>query len=351
MAQEINGRKIVRNVSISIFAQIVSLLVAFVLNLIVPKYISEYQYAYWQTYMLYANYTGILHLGLLDGIVLRYSQYEYDELDKPLLRSQFYLLMISNVMFASIIIIGATIWLELDYLRVGIFVAISVVLKNAIQYATYMLQITNRIKEYALTSIIQNVVYAIFVILIILLSRKSFYWICVAEMAGTLIALLWTIKYNKECYIGKMLPIKIAWKELKTNVSAGIFLLISNSSAMLLLGITKMIVQWRWDKLVFSKVAFSFNITSLFLTFISAISIVLFPALKRMKEENLPLVYIKIRNVLSPLLVVVLIVYFPGTWLLFKWLPSYSESIVYLGVLLPIIIYRTKVSLLTNNYL
>lgn len=33
------------------------------------------------------------------------------------------------------------------------------------------------------------------------------------------------------------------------------------------------------------------------------------------------------------------------------WLPKYSDSLVYLGVLLPIIIYSSKVSLLTNNYL
>ena len=33
------------------------------------------------------------------------------------------------------------------------------------------------------------------------------------------------------------------------------------------------------------------------------------------------------------------------------WLPKYADSLVYLGVLLPIIIYSSKVSLLTNNYL
>lgn len=33
------------------------------------------------------------------------------------------------------------------------------------------------------------------------------------------------------------------------------------------------------------------------------------------------------------------------------WLPKYSDSLVYLGVLLPIIIFSSKVNLLTNNYL
>ena len=32
---------------------------------------------------VHVGYVGVLHFGLLDGIVLRYSQYDYDELDKP----------------------------------------------------------------------------------------------------------------------------------------------------------------------------------------------------------------------------------------------------------------------------
>ena len=81
MSRSISGKRLLKNVSLSIAAQVVSLFVAFILNLIVPKFISEYDYAYWQTYVLYASYVGILHFGILDGIVLRYSQFDYDELD------------------------------------------------------------------------------------------------------------------------------------------------------------------------------------------------------------------------------------------------------------------------------
>ena len=79
MESRISASQIKKNMIISILAQIISLVVSFIMNLILPKYISEFQYAYWQTYLLYVGYVGILHFGLLDGIVLRYSQYEYDE--------------------------------------------------------------------------------------------------------------------------------------------------------------------------------------------------------------------------------------------------------------------------------
>jgi O-antigen/teichoic acid export membrane protein len=351
MGTEITGKKIAKNVTFSIAAQVVSLGVAFLLNLIVPKFISEYQYAYWQAYILYANYTGILHFGLLDGIVLRYSQYDYDQLDKKVFRSQFAVLMIVDTICTAIIIGASAILFTDQYFYVGVFVAVSVITRNIIKYASYSLQITNRIKQYATASIIQKAFYGVFVAVALLLKGRSFYWICAGELLGELVSFLWTSKFNKEIYIGKLDKIGPIIRETKENLSAGIFLLVSNWSAMFTIGATKMIIQWRWDELTFGKVAFAFSVTSLFLTFVSAISIVLFPALKRMKEEKLPGLYEKIRSILSPILVAILILYYPGAWILSKWLPKYNVSVIYLGLLLPIIIYRTRVSILTNNYL
>lgn len=351
MGGTITGRKIAKNVSLSILAQIISLAVAFVLNIIVPKFISEYEYAYWQTFSLYANYTGILHFGILDGIVLRYSQYDYEQLDKKAFRSQFaVLLVLDSICTAAILFFSACLFTD-QYFYVGVFVAASVLTRNIIKYAVYSLQLTNRIRKYVTASIIQKVFYGIFVVLALLLGFRSFHWICLGELLGEVIAFVWTFTCNREIYIGKLDSLPATLRETKENLSAGIFLLISNWSAMVTIGAAKMIIQWRWDELVFGKVAFAFSVTSLFLTFVSAISVVLFPALKRMPENQLPEIYEKIRCVLSPILVCVLIFYYPGAFLIGIWLPKYAVSITYLGLLLPIIIYRTRVSLLTNNYL
>lgn len=57
-----------------------------------------------------------------------------------------------------------------------------------------------------------------------------------------------------------------------------------------------------------------------------------------------------VRNVLTPILLTALLFYFPGSYLLENWLPKYRNSVMLAGVLLPIIIYSTRMSLLTNNY-
>ena len=96
MATKISGRKFAANLIISLAAQAVSIITSFVLGFIVPKFIDEYQYSYWQRYVLYVGYTGVFQFGLLDGLVLRYSQYNYDEIDKPRVRSQFNILLAFN---------------------------------------------------------------------------------------------------------------------------------------------------------------------------------------------------------------------------------------------------------------
>ncbi len=351
MAKSITGRKFAANVVMSIAAQIVSLAVSFVLTLIVPRYIDEYQYAYWQTYVLYVGYVGVLHFGLLDGLVLRYSKYDYEELDKARLRSQFATLLIFTS--AVTVITGAVSLLALGGTNKLIFslVAIGIVTKNLVTYSSYMLQITNRINKYVILTIAQRLTYGVAVAVLLILRVNDFYWYCLADLCGDVVGIVIGVSFNRGLYLGKMIKPSEAFKEIKVNVASGIILMLANWSAMLMIGSAKMIIQWRWDELVFGKVSFAFSVSNVFLVFVTAISVVLFPSLQRIDQSKLPEMYKSIRSALSPFLFFIMLFYFAGCWILDKWIPKYSESLIYLGILLPIIIYSSKVSLLTNNYL
>ena len=351
MSHLVSNRKIAVNLIMSVLAQIISIVVSFILGFIVPKYIDEFQYSYWQTFILYVGYVGVFHFGLLDGIVLRYSQYDFDELDKPRVRSQFQLLLTFNSILTLIGCIVSAFLFDIVTKEIVILVSIGVITKNIFTYTSYSFQITNRITKYAVLVIAQRAVYAIFIVILLACRVNNFMWYCIADLFGDVFAIFLGAIFNRGMYFGKALPIAECFKEAWLNISSGIMLMVANFSSSLLVGGAKMMIQWRWDELVFGQVSFSFSVSNLFLTFVTAISVVLFPSLKRLKEEELPDIYTKIRNVISPLLFFAMIVYFPGCWILEKWLPNYTDSLVYLGILLPIIIFSSKVSLLTNNYL
>ena len=52
MAEKITGKKLAKNVVISLIAQIISVLVSVVAGLIVPRFIDEIQYSYWRTFYI-----------------------------------------------------------------------------------------------------------------------------------------------------------------------------------------------------------------------------------------------------------------------------------------------------------
>lgn len=345
------NNNLTKNLFLSLSSQAASLAVSLILSLVVPKFIDEYQYAYWQTYVLYVGYVGGLHFGLLDGIVLRYSQYDYDELDKPRIRSQFKILFVSVCILSLTIIAFALLFLDGNTRTITILVSLGIITKQLTGYNSYTFQITNRISKFAAMTMIQRLSYGAIVVGLLLGKVKIFYWICFAELIGDMIGFAISSRSNKNMYFGETLSRSEAIKEWKTNVSAGIILMLANWSSMLLLGGAKMVVQWRWDELTFGKISFAVSISNLFLVFVNAISVVLFPSLKRMNQEQLPNLYKKLRSSVSIVLFAVMAFYFPGCFILNAYLPKYAESLIYLGLLLPLIIFSSKVTLLTNNYL
>lgn len=351
MAQEITAKKFTNNVIVSIAAQVVSMLVGFLMALLVPRFISELQYSYWQMYILYAGYVGVLHFGLLDGLVLRYSRYDFEELDKARIRSQFTVLLLFTGIIAVVGAVSFGIALGGEMRIIFALVAVSVVTKNLVTYGSYLFQITNRISKYAVLIICQRLVYGLVTALLLCLRVENFYWYCIADLIGDAVGIFIGVLFNRGLYFGKTLAYTETLKELKANISAGIILMLANWSAALLIGSAKIIIQWHWGELVFGKVSFAFSLSNVFLLFITAASVVFFPSLQRTEAKKLPAMYKTIRQAMSLLLFVVMIFYFPGCLFIDLWLPKYSVSLTYLGLLLPIIVFSSKVNLLTNNYL
>lgn len=344
-------QRMASNVLVVLLAQCISIAVSFVLGLIVPKYIDEYQYAYWQTFVLYFGYIGVVPLGLIDGIVLRYSQYDYNELDRKKIAGEFRVLLLWSIIVAIAICIYANLFMKGEFKYIAMLVALAIIVHLFYSFNYTIFQITNRINYYSTVVIIQRVIYALIVVLTLVLKSNWFVWICLSELVGELVGGIISMPKNKGLYLTPGMTLKETLNETWFNVSAGILLMIANFSSNFLIGGAKIVVQSRWGTLTFGKVSFSFSVTNLFLTFVTAISVVLFPSIKRMKQEELPQLYHEIRGVISPILFLALLLYFPVAEILKIWLPKYTESLIYLGVLLPIIVFSSMVNLLTNNYL
>lgn len=331
--------------------QVVSLLTSFVVSLIVPKYIDILDYSYWQTYVLYSSYVSIFQFGLIDGFILKYSKYDYDELDKEEIRSQLQVFLAFLITLSLLTIFVSVFFLDGVAKILGILLAISIVLKNHFWYSSTICQITYRIDKYSKITILQRFSYLIGVIVLLVVGVKEFFWYCIADIIGDIISGLLSVKYNKELSFGRIKNIRNTLKNIWDNLKCGISLLLANYSTALIIGAAKMLVQFRWGDITFGKISFGFSLTNLFLTFITAISVVLFPSLKRIDENKLPGMYSKIRKLSTLVMFVALAFYYPIALVINVWIPKYAESISYMLYLLPIVAFVTRTNLLTNNYL
>lgn len=351
-AVKVSARVIIYKIFYSISANFFSLLVSLIVSFLVPKVLGVEQYGYWQLYTFYVSYVGFFHFGIADGLYLRYGGKYYDELDKPLMHSQFWLVASLEIIIFFGISLFTLLWGE-DENKIFILVASGlncflILPRTVLQY---LLQSTGRVKEFARNTIIERLLYVILVLSFFFLVNLKFEYMVLADIIAKSVALIEMSLVCKDIVFTHGVKIPIMFKEVWENISTGIKLLFANIAGMLIIGIVRFCIERTWNISTFGKVSFSLSISNFILTFIAALGIVIFPIIKRSDEEKRPQVYKALSALLSDFLYLSLIFYYPSKHLLLWWLPQYGEAVNYLSILFPISIFAAKNDLLINTYL
>ena len=108
-------------------------------------------------------------------------------------------------------------------------------------------------------------------------------------------------------------------------------------------------MEYRYDATVYSKVAFSFVISNMVLTFISAIEIVLYPEFKSKDVKALEGIYKRIEKHLMSIVYMCAALFRPASVIVNYFLPQYKESIEYMVFLIPLCAFSSKMSMLIQN--
>lgn len=340
------------NLGYSFFSNILSLMLSAITVMIVPKVIGVADYGYYQLYIFYVGYTGFFHFGWCDGIYLKYGGIEYDKFNKPLMSSQFWYMTAFESVITLIISVAVLFAVPDLNKQFALFIAVlNIVFLIAKTFFVYILQISNRIKEYSVVLIAEKAVYFVLTIIMLVVGLTSFKPLVIAEIMGKIGALILAMYYCRDMVFIKPTGFKVSVAEAWDNTKIGIKLMVANVASQLILGIVRLCIESRWEIEVYAKVGLAISISNMLLVVINAIGIVLFPILKRTDENKLQEIYSKLRDVMMLLLYALMFVYFPAQVILSRWLPAYSESFTYMSILFPMCIYESKMALLLNTYL
>ena len=321
--------------------------------LVLPKIMTMEDYGIWQLFMFYFSYVGFFHFGWIDGIYLRYGGQNFSALSRKTFGGQFWLLLILllvefaivNILLVSGIIKNSIL---IFVLRVS---SIAGVFYIIFAYVNFIFQLSDKIKEYARNIILERFLIILLTLICITLIETKYDKVIYVTIMSEFLAMSFGLYTIRDLIFVERDTLYNAMNEAYVNISVGSKLMLANIAGMLILGIIRFGISQEWDIVTFGKVSLTLNISNFLMVFISAVSIVLFPILKRINQDRLAEIYVLLRNILSYSLLAMLITYYPLKILLLYWLPKYSDSLVYMGLLLPICVFESKLQMLVNTYL
>lgn len=344
-------RNLIKNISYGFVANMVSMILGALSVLIIPKYIGVSDFGYYQLYLFYIGYVTITALGLPDGNYLKIGGQKYSELDYQKQNAQFWLMCFSQAILYLIFGVAASTIKDLNKRWVLLAVCVGAIIVLARYYLYLTLQATERVKEYAVIVITERLISVAISIVWVLAGYRGYKMIVIQDILGRGISLVLAIIYCKEYVFSPPRMGKDVLVEAYSNVRIGAMVLFAALSSSMIVGIVRMGIENRWGIETFSKVSLVISISNMATRCINAVSIVMFPTLRRQKRENLSNIYISLNTGLMTIIFVGLIFYMPAAKLICMWLPKYADSIKYAAILLPVCAYECKNSMLVTTYL
>lgn len=344
--------RILKNISYSFGANIISLLLGILATLLFPKFLGISGYGYYQLYIFYTGYLIITALGLSDGVQLKIAGKEYKQLDFNEQSSLFWLSSIFQVVIYAILLLILTLVIKESDKRYVIICACVVGFVTHPRYYLYtLLQGVNRLKEYSHIIITERSISIVISIVALLLGFKNFRLMILFDVIGRILSFMLAMLFCKEIVFRKPTFNKYIVRKLLSYTLSGSMILFAMQTSSIVIGINRYGIEQQWRIEEFSKISLAIALSNMVLRCVNSISVVMFPTLRNVDKNKLPDIYRITNAILMSTIFIFMCFFKPVCYLIGMWFPQYADSLKYSILLLPICIYECKYSLLINTNL
>lgn len=342
----------------------ISLFSGMFVSLGLPKVLPMEDYSDYKLFMLYLSYIGLFHFGLIDGAVIKLAG--KSKCETGLLKYRFVTRFLAGMETAAALMILAAVFILADgeYRFIGSAAAADILIHNMLAYYRSMLQISMRYLAYTVTGVYGSL-YRLFSLLILFYISKSGMAVCqvyiLFYLAGEISELFICIWLCRNITFGRRAVFREVTYDIRDIFRQGTPMLFAGIAATLILNMDRQFVSVLFSKKDYAVYSFSYSLMNMILTLISAMSVVLYPAMKEKKISQLAGYYDRFSYVLS-FLVSGSFLFLPVLNGFILWfLPDYAQALDILRVILPaaaflalmqiVIISFYKVIEITGTYL
>lgn len=302
---------------------VLTLLTGVIIGFLVPSILSIDSYANVKTYTFYISYIGVLHLGFIDGMFLKYGGKDINNINKEELKSEHNFFIILQLIMALLFLGLAMI--KKDFII--FLMSMSIIPINTFTFHKFLYQATGEFKKYAKISYLYTIIELVLtLILVIFIKSDDYIFYCLTSLIANIIVFL-TLEYNfyknYKDISGKY--DRMFWK----NIKVGIFILLGNLAAILFYAIDRWFVKIFFTSFDFAYYSFAVSMLNIISTLVSAVAVTFYNYLSKGEDKD------KIKKLKNYFLIIG--VFSSGTYFLLSgivnlFLKKYIPSLDIIGI-------------------
>ncbi|MCI9360624.1 MAG: oligosaccharide flippase family protein [Hungatella sp.] len=351
---DMNKKNTIKNIAEVALSNCITIFSGAIVGFLIPKILTVHGYGMYKTFTLYTSYVGFCGLGIIDGIVLQYGDKELYELERPLFISYFKWYTFVNAFFVFFLLFLAYVSNDKDYTFILAMLGINVFAINYAGYYQQISQITQRFKEYSTRKIIQCLFNIIITVLLFCLYLKQgtvnyrYYIVCISGI--NVIVAIWYLYTYRIITLGKGAGCYNTFHNVMSLIKQGFPLLFSNLSSTLILALDRQYVNVLFDMETYAIYAFAYNMLALVTVALSAVSIVIYPVLKRVTNDILHKYYTELIAIILIIVFGAISLYYPLYAFINWFLPEYADSLIIFRIIFPGVAMSSAVTVIMHNY-
>lgn len=339
-----------KKIAVTVFTQAIILGLSLVTGFVLPKFMGPTMFGYWQVYLFYLAYLNLFGLGFNDGISLFYGGFEYKNLPFVRLRSGIrviiiYLIALTGILFLAVSFVKDS---EMRVIYYALALSVPAICLQCIILTVFLS--VNRTGIYNVLNFTTKGLSTLFFMFLIFFGITASRPMMYVDLGTRFIITIICIIIAREFIFGKVNIREIGIKEFAQKSKSGINITLALIASSFMPVAGRIVIEWNEPMSIYGMYAFAMSLLSIIIAFTNTAGTVIFPLLKRLKEDLLPGYYRKFSFVCDTLIYVALLAYIPAVLIIEYFMKDFLPVLDYMYILLVMSVPLGKMQLLLISY-
>ena len=331
----------VKNIINLMISNLISLMISVLSSFITPVILGHDGYGYYKIFSLYTTYVPLLHIGFIDGILIRNAGKKLEDISFKKFRTYTLFLLIFELFLSIVMSIFACL-INIPQINREIIIAIAIYsfLLNALTYFQFFSKCIMRFSELASIARLQSFINLFFLLLALYLYKFTAfnvnvtYYMFYMNFAVFILLCYYLVRYKK-IILGERKTMASQFKNIRVFFRVGFAIMISYQITMVMVNADNQFISMFFKVSEYGKYAFAYSLAALLLTVFNAVSSVMLPYMKKAGKSAVVSNHDSNIAVMNAIVFFVIASYYPIAWIVNNFIASYSESVQYLSIVFP----------------